>query len=230
MRKGLTLIELLVVIAIIGALAALTLIVFFNARKKGYQGTCVFNLRQIWFAFSMYAQDHDNRLPPYRTVFFRNDPGCLAGLPPEPISIPGCSQCSDGTHKNTIYAPYLLLKVLDPYMRNKDIWFCPGDPYARTDTYFWCVHHKYLSYFLNIRDPNRLSMDGMVFGEKEIEITPASKYVLASDVGENPFLWRENAADNPDYAKLHPPGGLHFNGENNLYLDGHVKWIPYRPR
>jgi prepilin-type N-terminal cleavage/methylation domain-containing protein/prepilin-type processing-associated H-X9-DG protein len=63
-RRGFTLIELLVVIAIIAILAAILFPVFAKAREKARQTACASNLRQWTTAYLMYAQDHDEILPP----------------------------------------------------------------------------------------------------------------------------------------------------------------------
>jgi prepilin-type N-terminal cleavage/methylation domain-containing protein/prepilin-type processing-associated H-X9-DG protein len=64
-RRGFTLIELLVVIAIIAILAAILFPVFAQAREKARQASCLSNTRQIGTAVMMYAQDHDEGLPPW---------------------------------------------------------------------------------------------------------------------------------------------------------------------
>src|SRR6266568_3508217 len=64
-RTGFTLIELLVVIAIIAILAAILFPVFAQAREKARQTTCVSNLRQIGLGVNMYAQDYDEKMPPW---------------------------------------------------------------------------------------------------------------------------------------------------------------------
>jgi prepilin-type N-terminal cleavage/methylation domain-containing protein/prepilin-type processing-associated H-X9-DG protein len=64
-RTGFTLIELLVVIAIIAVLAAILFPVFAQARDKARQSSCLSNEKQIGSAVMMYAQDHDEGLPPW---------------------------------------------------------------------------------------------------------------------------------------------------------------------
>jgi prepilin-type N-terminal cleavage/methylation domain-containing protein/prepilin-type processing-associated H-X9-DG protein len=67
--KGFTLIELLVVISIIAVLAAILFPVFSRAREKARQTTCISNQRQLAAECQMYAQDHEECLPPADSVW-----------------------------------------------------------------------------------------------------------------------------------------------------------------
>jgi prepilin-type N-terminal cleavage/methylation domain-containing protein/prepilin-type processing-associated H-X9-DG protein len=69
LRQGFTLIELLVVIAVIAVLAAILFPVFAKAREKARQTTCLNNQRQLATALLLYAQEHDEVLPPSSTVW-----------------------------------------------------------------------------------------------------------------------------------------------------------------
>ena len=100
-RRGFTLIELLVVIAIIAILAAILFPVFARAREKARQASCVSNLKQIGYAFQMYAQDYD-------------------GLLPHCYEFPSAAE----------QGPPSVVDVLTPYTKNQQIFHCPSDRLA----------------------------------------------------------------------------------------------------
>jgi len=102
-RGGFTLIELLVVIAIIAILAAMLFPVFANARESARKTTCASNLKQLGLAAHMYAQDYDEWFP------------------------------CDYHVSNSSTTHILLVQALEPYMKNRQIWYCPSAakiPYA----------------------------------------------------------------------------------------------------
>ncbi|MFN4179820.1 MAG: H-X9-DG-CTERM domain-containing protein [Armatimonadota bacterium] len=219
--KGLTLIELLVVIAIISALAGLIFAGVQRAREKGRQTVCMSNLRQLGQAFLMYAQDNDGFLPPYR-----NWPIQAWGDGVTPPELPELKGCGWGGERGTFYAPYLLFASVNPYLRSKDVWFCPSDPYAGTETFYWCIFHKYASYFFNIKRPINLRDTGYYgrFGY----VNPAS-YFLAWDPNykDPKKACHSGSEEYYDCVKWwRVPGGNHLGGVNHLFLDGHVKWFP----
>jgi len=58
-----TLVEVLVVIALIGILAALLLPAMSKAKAKAQGIACLNNTRQLGYAWTLYASDHEDRLP-----------------------------------------------------------------------------------------------------------------------------------------------------------------------
>jgi prepilin-type N-terminal cleavage/methylation domain len=61
--RGFTLIELLTVIAIIGVLAGILIPVVGMVRQKAHASASVSNLRQIYLALSLFADEHRDRFP-----------------------------------------------------------------------------------------------------------------------------------------------------------------------
>lgn len=99
-QNGFTLIELLVVIAIIAILSAILFPVFSKARESARRSSCASNLKQIGIATMMYIQDFDETYP-------------VASL-----EVPS----SDGMANYTISYWF---NVLQPYAKNRNIWYCP---------------------------------------------------------------------------------------------------------
>ncbi|MDX1935300.1 MAG: DUF1559 domain-containing protein [Capsulimonadales bacterium] len=108
-RQAFTLIELLVVIAIIAILAAILFPVFAQAREKARQTSCLSNVKQIGLGMMMYAQDYDE-------VISRN-------AHPDPPRVP------EGAHFTNCSTPRWM-DVINPYIKNLDIFNCPSDPFA----------------------------------------------------------------------------------------------------
>jgi prepilin-type N-terminal cleavage/methylation domain-containing protein len=111
--EAFTLVELLVVTALISLLAALLFPVFFQAREKARQATCISNLRQLGLAVFMYAQDSDDLMP-------------YAGDPSDVYSTYWQTHAGGQYWAQAQRLP-LLSSVLSSYIKDKDIWCCPDD-------------------------------------------------------------------------------------------------------
>ena len=111
-KRGFTLVEILVVLAIIAILMAILLPVLSSVREAGRATSCRSNLRQLGQAIQMYAQDWE-RYPRGLDVADKYSPQIWAGHPEA---------------GGTLLADTPLLNiVLEPYVKNKNVWACASD-------------------------------------------------------------------------------------------------------
>lgn len=111
-RRGFTLVELLVVIGILAVLAAIVFPVFSRAREKARAATCLSNLKQLGLAVAMYCQDYDSKFPWGLDPADWYLPLIWSGYPQWQALIPTMQY---------------LHEVVNPYVRNRQVWACPSD-------------------------------------------------------------------------------------------------------
>lgn len=108
---GFTLIELLMVVSLLAILAAILFPVFAGVRESARRTTCASNLHQLGVAITLHAQDNDEHYPigvdsaDHGSYLWEPSPQQQAILPTAP----------------------LLRVILDPYLKNHDVWRCPSD-------------------------------------------------------------------------------------------------------
>jgi prepilin-type N-terminal cleavage/methylation domain-containing protein len=124
-RLGFTLIELLVVIAIIAILAALLLPALAKAKEKGQQAGCYSNLRQVSFAARLYMDDYNGGLFHHHEGWVLDDGSQVDTLPSSIAGVAGGGMGNSQAEK-----PWVIF--LQPYLRNRQAAFCPGDRSARS--------------------------------------------------------------------------------------------------
>jgi prepilin-type N-terminal cleavage/methylation domain-containing protein/prepilin-type processing-associated H-X9-DG protein len=120
-----SLIELLVVIAIIAILASLLLPALAGAKNQAQKIKCLSNLRQLHFAWQLYADDHRGHLVP-------NGHSPLSGLEPARPSWVGgwldFSERLDNIDVRWLMDPgYHHGAKLAPYLRTSGVFRCPAD-------------------------------------------------------------------------------------------------------
>jgi len=222
-RQGFTLIELLVVIAIIAILAAILFPVFAKAREKARQASCQADCKQVMLAFAQYRTDYDSRCNP-----------CW-------YNWPGFGAWGWG---GTGYEYESYHTLLQPYMKNWQIWECPSAPgvnmCGRVDDGRAGPHPQiiYASIGWNC---------GFINTRPETDFKKPAETIVCADTwggGNDP---RVNPINCPYYYQGYDggsrscsnacpgysptgswswliPQARHNGGINCGYFDGHVKW------
>lgn len=196
-RLGFTLIELLVVIAIIAILAAILFPVFARAREKARQSSCGSNHKQIALAWSMYAQDYDERVAP-----------CNVGI-------------AGGTQR------VWTATVLRPYVKNEQIWECPSYASSNIGVAGCEDRHRGgIGYNWYWGVGNGCAGDqGWLAYKKLAQLERPAEFVIFADsecMGSGPYACRTWA----NWLTGEWPASLnrHNGGINVAFADGHVKW------
>jgi len=155
-----------------------------RAKEKAYLAQCTSNARQLGYSIQMYMQDYDDLFPYARTV----DSG------PSIAEVP------------------TLVTVLEPYVQNHDLWYCPswlaehGDLLTRSRS-LWRSYKATYGYNAYPGEP------GTLLGRSLDEIdNPESK----------PMLWCASGSAHASINAAEWEAGA-VGAVNSCYVDGHVK-------
>jgi prepilin-type N-terminal cleavage/methylation domain-containing protein/prepilin-type processing-associated H-X9-DG protein len=215
-QKAFTLIELLVVIAIIAILMAVLMPALKRAREGGKRASCLSNLKQLTLAWSMYADENDDRLVNGATGFsntnqswgdHRNELSWIDGYHPDPADWD---------------AQILDIKrgALWPYLRNEKIYRCPTGRRGQALTYS-------IMFSMNaVNHPWSQGIQG-AHVKKRTEIRPnlAQRFVLIDEGYMTSdayavYIHLEQWFDNPPVR--------HGDGVTLSFADGHVEHWRWR--
>lgn len=228
-RSGFTLIELLVVIAIIAILAAILFPVFAKAREKARQISCASNEKQLGLAFTQYSQDFDEQYP------------C-------PLSGMSAGALRGWTGEGWAGELY-------PYIKSKKVFICPDDPNLNSYVSYayntaFVISSADVPQTVTLAQLNSPAKTVMLVECSNTyyrcDVSQVNEQNDPITNGTNTSGWNCNlttgylGADTNEYMtsnqwgtaqigygnqQLYSPFGIHTNGTNFLFADGHVKWL-----
>lgn len=236
-RFGFTLIELLVVIAIIAILAAILFPVFMAAKEAARKSTCMSNQKQIVVGLTLFAEDHQGKLP----CAFYNDSATAFG-PGTPRQWKACVR---------------------PYLRTSRVFLCPSDKDAVKYKSVWenapigsQIYDRPASYRLNNTLVQRSSRGypevpytlssvvkstGFILTcESQAYPSPIPPGTALDQVSGYEFNQVAAYAQAPEMAQAQIDSGMgqptscpvpferHGGGANYGFADGHVKWMKWK--
>lgn len=227
--KAFTLIELLVVIAIISLLAAILFPVFGRARENARRISCLSNMKQLGTGVMMYIQDWDERYPPNS---HNNDNGVwkIQTDPAMPGYLYLSGNTAPGDHRIT------WMDIIYPQVKTLSVFRCPSVSDLTHASYGYQPAYggeigNCQNYLLPAACPpqrvtmkmSQINRPSEVIMITEMNSTAPSIAPLAYFVQPVHVSWAVHGLNNYKPSQAIP----HLEGGNQLYADGHAKWLNF---
>ncbi len=236
--RGFTLIELLVVIAIIAILMAILMPALNRAREQGRRAVCLNHLKTLTLAWSMYADENDDRIVNGEAYWAPNaDPSA-----PVPTSGPHKGEqywvgndCASGFAQGEqrpieIQKQAIRVGALFPYCSAEKAYRCPTGIRGEMRTYSTGYGMNGCFDAAGTYEGNR----GVRVGKTVLMVKKRSEIVVPAPAYRLVFL--DEGQISPDSYAIHyttprwwdPPFVRHGDGTNVSFADGHSAYWKYR--
>ena len=236
-RKGFTLIELLVVIAIIAILMAILLPALNRAKEQGKRAVCLFNLKQLTFAWLLYADDYDDRIV-NGEAYNGGDGTCplpTSGIHARELWWTGddchTDYMSGGKLPEDVQIQAIRRGALFTYCKDEALYRCPTGIRGENRTYSIVDSMNGLA-----RSGTINGNVGVIVRSTVLWIKKRSEIVVPSPAFRIVFL--DEGRITPDSYAVHyndpptqwwdPPFVRHGDGTNISYADGRSEYWKYR--
>jgi prepilin-type N-terminal cleavage/methylation domain-containing protein/prepilin-type processing-associated H-X9-DG protein len=222
--RGFTLLELMAVIATIATLAALLLPALSRAKGRAQQSTCLSNLRQLGFAWTMYKDDNGDLLA--QSYPITNAMAWVQG---------NMTNAAEAVNVGLIRAG-----VLYPYSQDVQTYHCPTDPGVTiAGTRVQSVRSYSMNSYMGARPANapanvNASLGYVPFFARTSDLPDPSTLFVLIDEDERSISTGAFEADPTARVWFSFPavsGWRHSYSSSILYADGHVTvWRFQDPR
>jgi len=234
-NKGFTLIELLVVIAIIAILASILFEPLLRARGMARRAACASNLKQLYLSLIMYAEDFDGWGIPGvnwggpQTILNDADPKGFTWLMNTYFPNPNLFRCPDTDWKAYKGSAW----NYRPGYRISTRQYCSYWIMFGTSDHN-CIYHDFYGWHMYSNSTptsiNKAPCPNIKFCGKSVQdpkgttqsqyVLPASEQICVSDCYDKTGWWYGYNLSATGVRNNH----LEFDGENVVYMDGHLEW------